>query len=176
MHRSEPSAVGQQARVRHYARECDTLSVFNLLTGPRLLEQVEALLPDHRERLLPPTETLAMFIDQALSRDGSCQEAVNAFQVRRLREGLTPGSTDTGAYCKARSRLPLEMVSGLVRTCGVQLSAQAPVRWRWQARRVLLVDRSVLILPDTEANQAGYPQPHSQQPGCWAFRFCAWSH
>jgi len=51
--------------------------VFNLLTGPQLFDRVEALLPDHRERLFPPTETLSMFVAQVLSEDGSCQQAVN---------------------------------------------------------------------------------------------------
>jgi hypothetical protein len=35
--------------------------MFNLRTGPQLLDRVEALLPEHRERLFPPTETLSMF-------------------------------------------------------------------------------------------------------------------
>ena len=51
--------------------------MFNLLTGPQLLDRVEGLLPEHRERLFAPTETLAMFLAQVLSADGSCQQAVN---------------------------------------------------------------------------------------------------
>ena len=42
--------------------------MFNLLTGSKLLNRVEALLPDHRERLFPPTATLSMFLAGALSR------------------------------------------------------------------------------------------------------------
>ncbi|WP_313918398.1 hypothetical protein, partial [Tahibacter sp.] len=38
-----------------------------------MLNQVEAQLPAHRERLLPPTETLAMFLAQTLNADRSCQ-------------------------------------------------------------------------------------------------------
>ena len=34
-----------------------------------MLSQVEAQLPVHRERLLPPTETLAMFLAQSLNAD-----------------------------------------------------------------------------------------------------------
>ncbi len=54
---------------------------FNLLTGPELLEMTEALLPEHRERLYPPTQVLAMFIKQALEEDRSCQRAVNAWAL-----------------------------------------------------------------------------------------------
>jgi hypothetical protein len=60
--------------------------MFNLLTGPRLLERVEAALPPHRERLFPPTEALAMFLAQALSADGSCQHIVNQVALKRALE------------------------------------------------------------------------------------------
>jgi hypothetical protein len=48
--------------------------MFSLLTGPQLLERVEAALPAHREQLYPPTETLSMFVAQVLPADGSCQQ------------------------------------------------------------------------------------------------------
>ena len=54
-----------------------TVDFFNVLTGPLLLELTEAHLPEHRERLYPPTVTLSMFIKQVLEADGSCQKAVN---------------------------------------------------------------------------------------------------
>ena len=50
--------------------------------------KVESLLPDHRERLFPPTETLSMFMAQALSADRSCQKAVNEAAVKRLAGGF----------------------------------------------------------------------------------------
>ena len=61
--------------------------MFNLLTGPELLDRVEAVLPAHRERDFPPTETLSMFLAQSLSADGSCQQAVNDAAVKRLVSG-----------------------------------------------------------------------------------------
>jgi hypothetical protein len=87
--------------------------MFSLLTGPQLLERVEAVLPEHRERLYPPTETLSMFVAQVLSADGSCQQVLDAAMVKRLIAGRKPGDTDTGAYCKAHARLPVAMVSTL---------------------------------------------------------------
>lgn len=104
--------VSQQhaSRVRHRVREVEPVEFFNLLTGPELLEMTEALLPEHRERLYPPTETLSMFMMQALSEDGSCQKAVDSWAAQRMAEGLSVRSVNTGAYCKARQRLPVEMV------------------------------------------------------------------
>jgi hypothetical protein len=70
---SHCACVQQQRRVRHQAANTDSYAFFNLLTGPRLFEQVESLLPEHRERLFAPTETLSMFLAQTLSADRSCQ-------------------------------------------------------------------------------------------------------
>jgi hypothetical protein len=139
--------------------------MFNLLTGPELFDRVEALVPEHRERLFPPTETLSMFLAQALSADGSCRQVVNDAIVKRVVGGMTPGSTDTGGYCKARARLPLSMVSTLAREAGGLLAQGAASCWHWQSRRVRLVDGATVTLADTEANQAAYPQPSSQKPG-----------
>jgi hypothetical protein len=165
MHPKRRAAAYQQQRVRHYAVNSDSYAFFNLLTGAKLLETVESLLPNHRERLFPPTETLLMFLAQALNADRSCQKAVNDAAVKRLVGGLTVCSTHTGAYCRARQRLPLEMVSTLVRHAGRLTADQASPAWLWQGRPVRLVDGTTIPMPDTAANQAAYPQSRSQKPG-----------
>lgn len=160
-----PRVQAQQQRIRKHANNSDAYSFFNLLTGPELLDQVESLLPQHRERLFPPTETLSMFLAQALSADRSCQKAVNDTAVKRLAGGLPQCSTHTGAYCRARGRLPVEMVSTLARYAGRWVTARVPEPWRWRGRPVRLVDGTTVAMPDTLANQAVYPQPRSQAPG-----------
>lgn len=102
-----------------------TVDFFNVLTGPLLLELTEAHLPEHRERLYPPTVTLSMFIKQVLEADGSCQKAVNGWAAQRVAEGLSPRSVRTGGYCRARQRLPIEMVIALTHKTGNLLCAQA---------------------------------------------------
>lgn len=165
MHANRSACTQQQRRVRHHARNSDSYAFFNLLTGPELFEEVESLLPEHRERLFPPTETLSMFLAQALSADRSCQNAVNEAAVKRLSGDLPLCSTHTGAYCRARQRLPLEMVCALARSTGRWISAHAPQCWRWRGYRVRLVDGTTVAMPDTSTNQAAYPQPRSQKPG-----------
>ena len=96
MHPSQCPAPIQRRRVGRYVRNADSEELFNLLTGPQLLDRVEALLPEHRERLFPPTETLSMFLAQVLSADGSCRQVVDDAMVKRVLLGLGPGSTDTG--------------------------------------------------------------------------------
>ena len=49
-------------------------------------------------------------------------------------------SVRIGGYCKARQRLPLEMVSGLAQATGRRLHALADPSWRWRERPVKLVD------------------------------------
>jgi hypothetical protein len=61
MHPSRHGRAQQQRKIRHRAQQSDAYAFFNLLTGPQLIDKVESLLPEHRERLFPPTETLAMF-------------------------------------------------------------------------------------------------------------------
>ena len=163
----------KQQRIKTLANNSDSYSFFNLLTGPELLSRVDQLLPeDYRERRFPPTETLSMFLAQAMSADRSCQKAVDDAAIKRVVGGLLPCSTATGGYCQARNRLPLEMVSTLARYTGELMSNQVPEQWRWHDKRVHLIDGTTAILPDTRANQAIYPQQSNQKPGLsWEVRF-----
>lgn len=143
----------QQQRVQSQAQASDAYALFNLLTSPQLLDKVESLLPEH---LFPPTETLAMFLSQALSADRSCrQRAVNEGAIKRVIRGLKPLSTHTGGYCRApRAAAPrpgLEPHSirrPEARGGGLALAGLSRASRRWD--------------DDTAANQARYPQPKSQ--------------
>ena len=134
MHANDKARAWQQHQVRKHSRNSDAYAFFNLLTSEPLLDRVESLLPAHRERLFPPTETLSMFMAQALSADRSCQKAVDEAAVKRLAGGLPQCSTHTGAYCRARTRVPLEMVSTLARYTGAAIAARAPAAWGWRGR------------------------------------------
>ncbi len=58
-----------QQRRQAIANTSDTYRFFNLLTGPEMLSKVEELLPEtYRERQFLPTETLSMFLAQALNK------------------------------------------------------------------------------------------------------------
>lgn len=140
------------------------MEFFNVLTSMELLETTEALLPVHRERLYPATVTLPMFMRQTLEADASCQKAVNGWAAQRDADGLGAGSIRTGAYCRARQRLPLGMVSALTRHAGRLLSKKAQTRWLWRGRAVELAEGTGLSMPDTPENQAVDPRPKAQAP------------
>jgi putative transposase len=113
-----------------------------------------------------PTVTLWVFLSQCLSPDHSCRDAVARLIAWRLACGLKPCSADTGAYCTARGDLPEEALHGLVRETGREIEDESPQTWLWHERKVRVVDGSTLTMPDTEENQAAYPQQKTQKPGC----------
>jgi hypothetical protein len=155
----------QQRRLAKHVQKVKADHFFNLLTSPQLLERVEALLPEYRERIYPPTVSLAMFLGQVLSADGSCQKAVDEAIVNRLLSGLPADSANTGGYCRARQRLPTDMVRALARQTGALLSELTPAPWLWRGRHVKLVDGTTTLLPDSAQNQAKYPQHGNQVCG-----------
>jgi len=112
----------QQQRICRHAANSDCYAFFNLLTGPELLAPVETLLPDHREQLFPHTETLSMLLAQAMSADRPCQKAVDEAAIKRLNGGLALCNMHTGAYYRARQRLPVEMVATLARHTGYTMA------------------------------------------------------
>ena len=166
MDRRVQSALHQhRSSIKRRAKSAEAVEFFNLLTSAELLETTEALQPEHRERPYPPTVTLSIFMRQVLEVDGSCQKAVNGWAAQRAADGLSACSVRTGGYCRARQRLPLEMVSALTRQTGQMLSQKALKQWRWRGRAVKLVDGTGLSMPDTAENQAAYPQPSTQAAG-----------
>lgn len=159
------SSRPQRHRIRQRSRAIHAYDFFNVLTNPELLDVVDQQLPAHRERLFPPTTTLSLFMAQTLNADASCQATIDRHVVERIANHLSPCSTATDAYCKARQRLPLTMVRSLLRHTGRWLTGQSATAWRWQGRAVKLVDGTTITMPDTVNNQWRYPQPHTQRPG-----------
>jgi putative transposase len=113
-----------------------------------------------------PAVTVWVFLSQCLSADHSWREAVARLAAWRVLRGLSPCSSDTGAYCTAREALPENACRELVRQTGRALEEQAPQEWLWRGRRVRVVDGSTVTMPDTAENQAEYPQANTQAPGC----------
>lgn len=118
-----------------------------------------------RERIYPPLTTLGLFIGQALSQDGACQDAVSRRLSERTAGGETACSLNSGPYCKARQRLPLELIRRLALKVGETLEQDSPRDWKWRGRSIKLMDGTTLSMPDTASNQSVYPQSGVQQAG-----------
>jgi hypothetical protein len=112
-----------------------------------------------------PAVTLWAFVGQYLSGHRTCVAAVARVMVLLVALGREPCAAETGAYCKARAKLPEKFLRRLTYQVGNGIEDQAPDGWRWHKRRTLLVDGFEAILDDTQENQAEYPQPTTQKPG-----------
>src|SRR3984885_5249872 len=117
------------------------------------------------DRVYSPLVTLWVFLGQVLSADHSCRAAVARLIAHRVSRGQTPCSSETGAYCQARKRLPEEFFSNVARQTGRALEKKVDPKWLWKSRRVLVYDGSSVSMPDTAENQRDYPQPDTQKPG-----------
>lgn len=111
-----------------------------------------------RERVYAPWVTLWAFLGQVLSGDGACQQAVHAVCLWCLERGQEPPVPDTGHYCEARRRLPLELLRTLLAQMVERAQAEVPESWKWLGKHfVKVVDGTTFTLPDSPANRAAYP-------------------
>ena len=117
------------------------------------------------DRIFTPLVTLWVFLGQVLSADPSCRAAVARLIAHRVSQRLRPCSSETGAYCQARKRLPERFFSIVAFLVGRKLDAQADARWLWKGRRVYLFDGTTVSMPDTPENRKEYPLTYNQKPG-----------
>lgn len=75
----------RRARIARRSGPTQAVDFFNVLTSQELLETTESLLPEHRK-------------------------SVNGWAAQGAADGLRACSVRTGGYCRARQRLPLQMV------------------------------------------------------------------
>jgi hypothetical protein len=100
-----------------------------------------------------------------LSDYHSCRDAVSRVIAHRAASGLAVCSPNTTSYCNARGCLPTGVLRALAKQTARGLQAGAPERWKWNGRSVFIADGAHVSMPDTEENQASYPQPEAQRPG-----------
>ena len=117
-------------------------------------------------RLFDPIVTLWAFLSQVLDTDKSCHNTVSKIIAYLAGVGVEIPSTDTSAYCQARSRLPETLLQKLFRQTGQNLEEKVTTEYLWCGRNVKVIDGSTVSMPDTTENQKEYPQPSSQKLGC----------
>jgi hypothetical protein len=113
-----------------------------------------------RERKLGPVATFHLFVLQLLHFNTA---------IRGLRR-LVKASMSGSAYCNARMRLPVAVLRSLLRrsaeAIGAAHHAAAGGLSKWRGHRVLLLDGTSAIAPDTPASRRRFKQPKGQKPGC----------
>ena len=122
---------------------------------------------DDDEVLYTPAVTLWAMLSQMLftGEQRSCLAAVVRVAAFYALLGREVCSTNTGAYCRARAKVPEGVVRRLTVHVARDCEEQVPAAWRWKGRDVRLVDGTTFSMPDTAENQAEYPQLTSQAEG-----------
>jgi len=153
----------QEVRAR-FARD-QGLPFADSLSERSILDALQEHGVQYRDRLFSPVTTIWGFLSQVLSEDHSCRDTVARVLAHRAASGLEPCSPNTASYCDARARLPTGVLRTLARRTAQQLEDGLPEGWLWHGRRVFIADGSHVSMPDTDENQARYPQPEAQRPG-----------
>lgn len=105
--------------------------------------------------------TFWAFLSQVLDADGSCRRAVTRVQTLCSALGLALPKEDTGAYCVARTRLPMRVLLKLFYGIVARLTAGPR-----NGRRIVVMDGTSIRLPDSPENAAAYASTPGSKPGC----------
>jgi len=121
----------------------------------------------HQGDIYTPGLTLWAWLSQTLHAGAlrSCVAAVARVGVLCATLNREPPSPDTGAYCRARAKLPARVLERLVYDVADGLESRAPADWLWQGRHVKIGDGTTLLAQDTPANRRAWPQARTQKPG-----------
>ena len=139
--------------------------LFNVMPAQELSSAVQEEVGVWRDRLYSPLVALRLFVEQVLHADHACQDVVVRYASERVAQGEAQVCLSSGPYCNARLRLPLGLVERLGKRVGERLEGACATAWRWRGRPVKIVDGTTVTMPDTEDNQAQYPQHGVQKPG-----------
>jgi Transposase DDE domain len=109
-----------------------------------------------RSRVLDPVTTVHLFVVQILNGN---------FAVGRLMD-FTDVVFSEAAYCKARCRLPLQVLVTLLQRVASAWRNTMSDYGRWRGHRTFHVDGSSFSMLDTPELQKEFGQPGNQKPGC----------
>lgn len=151
----------QQNKIVKNIKKSGVNNFYSLLTRDTIQKELKKDLPQYRNRIYNPIQTLSMFLTQALREDSSCQNIVNSNSINTDKDL----SVTTGGYCKTRQRLPLEMVINLTKYIAKTSSKKVSSKLKFRGKEVYLVDGTTFTMPDTKENQNKYPQQNSLKKG-----------
>ncbi|WP_414543666.1 IS4 family transposase [Nostoc sp. CCY0012] len=137
-----------------------------LLPESTIRQAISELKLKYKKRLFDPFITLWAFLSQVLDTDKTCHNAVSKIIAHLAGEEVEVPSTDTSAYCQARTRLPEKLLEKLFNSTAQNIEKKVTPEHLWCGRNVKVIDGSTVSMPDTVENQKEYPQPSSQKTGC----------
>jgi hypothetical protein len=119
------------------------------------------------DHIYTPAVTLWASLSQVLHKQEqrSCLAAVSRVLVLLLALGRKPCAKNSGAYCRARAKLPEVVLRRLTTEVAKGCEKALPAHWLLHGRSTLLADGSTATMADTPRNQQAYPQNVAQKPG-----------
>jgi hypothetical protein len=162
----------EQAKALEKLKATNTLGDLKALCGDSIPDAL--LTPpakgDHSRRRHYSLHVLFWaFLAQVLSPNTSCREIVRRLQAwaaASASDSQIETSPQTAGYCKARAKLPEKSLTTIFKHLSQRCEGNAHEGTLWKGRNVKIIDGTTISMPDTPANQAQYPQPSSQKPGC----------
>jgi len=121
-----------------------------------VLEACEAAGHVWRDRLLGPVTTVRLMLLQVLFANVSC----------RCLARLSGLSFSVTAYCKARARLPVDVLGYVAALLTHRAREHTQQVGRWLDHRVLLIDGTGVSMPDTPGLQRAFGRPGNVKAGC----------
>ncbi len=113
--------------------------------------------PNSRDHDYTRWRTFWSMLWQALNPLASGREVVRQLQALFDLENGPQLSPEDGAYCRAKTRLPLDQFPLALRASAKAADSLAPNLRLLNGRRLQVVDGSTLTLQDTPNNRAAYP-------------------
>jgi hypothetical protein len=160
--RSVQEKLQNQAELLRRASLCRLAQLFEPWLPPQRLRPPAG----SRRRSFPLPVTFWAFLSQTLSPQSPCREIVRKVQAWCAIHKQPLPRSNTGAYCRARKRLDPQHLHQVHRQGADQLQRNVSTDQLWLGRHVKVVDGTGLSMPDTAKNQAAFPQPTAQKPGC----------
>ena len=184
--RFDPS--GFEVVARSFMQQ-DTLPLAQVIDPDRMLETFakhKVKFGEEPQAIYTPALVLWGLISQAFhaAEHRSCKAAVARIAALWAALGRRVCDTNTGAYCKARLKIPAEAIADLTRqvACDAEAAAQrhgpmtrdagpdevsflADVLGTPRPGRIVLVDGTTVTAADTPENQFEYPQNPAQKEG-----------
>ena len=121
----------------------------------------------YRKRLYSPMVTLWAMVYQVLCADKSLRNTVKWLRQWLIVAGETPPSSDTGAYSKARTRLPSILLQRFIPESAEHLEQQVSEEHQWCGRRVRVFDGSTVLMSDSEAFPCSVSTTWQSAKGLW---------
>lgn len=142
---------------------CGYALLFSRFLPAPFLETID---PTLRQRHFGHIPVFWAWLAQILEANASCTKALGLIQAWSRSSGLPVPTGDSSGYCSARQRLDETFLKAAFEKITGSLNYSIRTGDLWHGHVIKAIDGSSVVLMDTPQNQAAYPQPCTQKPGC----------